>query len=419
MKTIEFRKYWIFFILLGLSQLAFGGNGGSGYSRYGIGDLTYFLSSRSEGMGGAGIGMLSANSINCLNPATWTSISRTRFSIGGIYEGYSSTDGKKSSYLSGTSFNGFMISLPLATRSGFVLGAGIIPYSRINYNIVTSESFDTFTYKIHYIGEGGLSRGYLGLSGMIGADVHLGLQVNYYTGTLNYTTKQLFGNSESMDAEALRVAELSGLGINAGAVYSGLKKFLPENQLLNVGLVISAGSKIKSKEQLFYTYQSAVITSRDTGVSIERNMHIPFAIGSGLSYTVDRYLFASDVYYQQWNSFNIDGATSTGLRNSYRISAGGEYQPKREGSMTYFQRVAYRLGFFYNSSYYKIKNEPLNEIGFTGGLGAPIFGDTRLDINAGFSLRGTTNLGLQKDKIFRLSFTLSGGEVWFERPEQE
>ena len=36
-----------------------------------------------------------------------------------------------------------------------------------------------------------------------------------------------------------------------------------------------------------------------------------------------------------------------------------------------------------------------------------------------YAVRGTTDLGLQKDHIVRLSFTVTGGEMWFVHPPEE
>src|SRR5258707_1223455 len=115
--------YFLLFlgILTGTSDAQ---NGGSAYSRYGIGDIRYFSSSRSIGMGGSSFALLSTNTIDEANPALWARIARTQFSASALYEGFSSSDDRKSGYFSGASFSGFMLAVPIATQSGIVLGAG-------------------------------------------------------------------------------------------------------------------------------------------------------------------------------------------------------------------------------------------------------------------------------------------------------
>jgi hypothetical protein len=409
-----------FSILIGFQSLL-AGNGGIGSSRYGIGDIQYFPSSRSFGMGGASLAVLTSASINRMNPAAWTQINRTRYSFGALYEGISAKDSSESRFFSGVTFSGLMVSLPVMPSNGVTLGFGISPYSRVNYNVITPSSFDTLNYNIQYIGDGGISQAHLGSSVRIGDDINLGLKIDYYSGTLNYITKQLFVGSNYTNGEVTRRLEVSGFGATAGFVYTGLKTLfnIPQTHTFSVGGIFSTGSSLKAKEQRFYSFDASTILVRDTSTALEGKMKLPLSLGGGVAYSMESYLLAADFYYQNWGKYSLFDMASQDIRNSYRMSAGMEYLYKRDISSPYFQRVAYRAGFFYNSSYYQLKNEPLNELGFTIGFGAPLFTDTRLNINLGYSFRGTTDKQLQKDNIFRLSFSLSGGEVWFERPAQE
>jgi hypothetical protein len=128
---------------------------------------------------------------------------------------------------------------------------------------------------------------------------------------------------------------------------------------------------------------------------------------------------AGDYAFQQWSKFQGYGLIAPTNRNSYRVSVGGEVQSSREGLPKTAGTTAYRAGLFYNSSYYLIDNQPINETGVTGGVGLPLFLDTRVDIALQYSMRGTTTNQLQKDKIIRLSITLSGDELWFVRAPEE
>jgi len=90
-----------------------------------------------------------------------------------------------------------------------------------------------------------------------------------------------------------------------------------------------------------------------------------------------------------------------------------------ENTAPFFQRTSYRLGVYYDATYYVVAGQPINETGFTGGTALPLFGDTRVDITAQYGMRGTTDFGLQKDKILRLSLSVTGAEAWFVRPPEE
>lgn len=408
-------------LALATTSLAFSDNGGSGYSRYFLGDIRYFATSRAEGMGGASLSVMSSSIIDQVNPATWTALSSTRFSVGILYSGYSTTDGSNSVFLSSANFNGFMLSVPIATQSGITFGGGITPLSSVNYNVVEPSTLGNVNYTTKFEGHGGLSQAHAGLSANFGTDLQLGAKMNYIFGTLHHSVSQIFNSSDYTDGVADRTTRLNGIGFTFGTVYTGLKKIfnLPESNALNIGLVVNTTSYLKAVDEEFFTYTSGSVTTKDTSASPEYHVRFPYAIGGGISYLSDRLLLASDMYYQNWSRYDGQGTNPVEIRDSYRFGAGAEIVPRRESLAPFFQRVAYRFGVYYDETYYRIKGEPVNEFGITGGLGIPVFRDTRLNIAAEFSFRGTTDLQLQKDKILRISFTLTGGELWFVRTEEE
>ncbi|HEY6193130.1 MAG TPA: hypothetical protein VI215_12475 [Bacteroidota bacterium] len=400
---------------------AFAGGGGSVYTRHGIGDLRYGTSGRGTGMGGVGIALLSSGVVDPLNPATWGVDNRTQFSISGFYEGFASSDDRNSTYLSQASFNGLMFAIPLIPRWGVVLGAGITPYSRVDYNIVSPSSQNGYDYTVRYQGDGGLSQGHLGFSAMPDSQLLLGAKMNYYFGTIRNTLDQSFTPAQYTDAEDIRLTRFNGLGATFGIVYRGLKNILnlPAGQTLNIGAVVSTVSRMNSAEERYFTYTTSSLTTRDTVLNPEGTTRLPLAAGGGIAFTAERYSLGADFTYQNWNAYTVNDVKSPDVRDSYRFSAGGELIPKREASAPFFQRLAYRAGFFYDASYYDIKGEPINEIGFTAGIGVPIVSDTRLHFTTGYSFRGTTDQQLQKDRILRFTVTLTAGELWFVRPPEE
>ena len=414
------RALALLLLLYANSLLA--GNGGSGYSRYGIGDIQYFVSGSGAGMGNVGLAVLSTSSINQFNPAAWTSLAQTRFSVGTLYEGYSTTDAQQSGYFSNMNFNGIMLSIPISTANGIVFGVGVIPYSTVNYSIKFDTSQAGLDYTLGYEGEGGVSEAQVGLSANLGNDIHLGTKMNYYFGTLRHTISQTFTNtSVYTNGQDLRSVDTKGLGFTFGAVYSGLASLLnfDKSRSLTLGLVATTTSYLSSSEEHQLTFSTSNLTTHDTETVRQAKITIPFCFGIGISYSSNRYLLAGDMFYQTWSKFDAAGLVSLPGRNSRRLGIGGELLPSKESSSKYGERMAYRMGIYYNSTYYLIKGEPINEIGITAGAGFPVFLDTRLNIGAEYSLRGTTDQQLEKERIIRISFTLSGGELWFQHPPEE
>jgi len=417
------RISWTFIALsmLATASVLADNTGGSSYSRYGFGDLRYFSTSRAMGMGGAGIAVLSNQAIDRSNPALWSRINRTRFSGSAMYEGFSSSDDNGSTYLSKTHVGALSLAIPIERDYGITLSAGVAPYSKVNYNIVTPASAANLNYTLRYKGDGGLSLAHLGLSGSIGTDVHLGAKLNYYFGSINYTTTQTFSTSAYTTAEVLRATRYSGLGSTFGAVYSGLRNILhlEEGTALNLAAVFTASSNPTTSEQRISTFNSGTVVANDTISLADGTVKFPYSVIVGLAYQSDRFTIASDFTWQNWSEMTVNGVGNPDLRDSYRFGIGMEFLPKKEFSAPFTQRLAYRAGLFYNASYYNVRNTPVNEFGITAGFGIPVFGDTRLGIAAEYSFRGTTDLQLQKDRILRISFTLDIGELWFVHPPEE
>ncbi|MBI3364824.1 MAG: hypothetical protein HY033_07950 [Ignavibacteriae bacterium] len=406
--------------ILACTSAIVAGNGGSGYSRYGIGDIYYDATSRTMGMGGAGLGVLSNNAIDRMNPAAWSRINRVRFSVSALYEGFSTADDRTSAYLAGTQFNGLMLAVPLVQKYGVVFGAGITPFSRVNYHIILPTTQGGYNYDLDYTGDGGTSQGHIGLSGTPTDDLSLGIKFQYYFGTLRHSITQTFTGTTYTNGEVVSSTRMNGVGITVGAIFSGLKHVFgfSESQALNVGFVLSTASNLTMANERYYAYTTS-LTTRDTSISPDGTLHFPLAVGGGVAYAGEQILLAADGYYQNWNAATFDGVKDPNLRDSYRLSVGGELTPRRNSDAPFFQRLAYRAGFFYNATYYQVKGQSINELGFTGGFGIPIFSDTRLGIAAEYSFRGTTEQQLQKDRILRISFTLSVGELWFVKPQEE
>jgi len=409
--------------LLTASNVAEAGSGGSVYSRFGIGDIRHYPGERYAAMGGAGIAVLSHNSVNTLTPAGWTMLNRTRYVIGGMYEGYAVRDANASTYLSSGVFNGAVLAVPLSMPNGFVLGIGLVPYSVVNYNLMTRVTDPLQSYTLQYVGEGGLSNVFIGLSAILTPDWHVGFRANYLFGSVENRILQTFGSAQYTDAVASHFTRMKGLGGTLGVIFSGLGEALgwPDSRSASVGIVFDTGVRLKATEESLYEYSvGGSITGRDTVAGLSGRIVLPISLGVGTSYTMkDEVVLACDLFYQNWNDFEALGAHPPELRDSYRMSFGLEFLPRRDVMATYFTRVAYRLGLFYSADNLRLAGKGIDEIGLTAGAGLPLFDETLLGIGVEYSLRGTTANQLVKDNILRISFTLNGGERWFMRFEEE
>ncbi len=318
-------------------------------------------------------------------------------------------------------FGGAMIAFPVAPSSGVVFAAGITPVTRVNYNAIAPSSQGSLSYNLRFRGSGGLSAAQAGLSASVGSDLQVGAKFQYYFGTIHHVVEQTFSTTDNSDATVDRSNQAHGVGGTVGVIYDGLTRTfgLGETERLSLGATFSTGSALRTTRDDFLTYVNGGVTTRDTATVASGSTRFPLSYAVGLAYATDRIVATADLQRQLWDDFTEDAVHPAELRNSLRLSAGIELLPKRDPGAPYHQRMSYRAGAFYHQTAYRVNAEAINETGVSAGFSIPVTGETRFHVGGEYAVRGTTDLGLQKDHIVRLSFTVTGGEMWFVHPPEE
>jgi len=410
-------------LLCGAVGAAHAQSGGSTYSMLGIGDLRYMPGARSAGMGYTGIGLSSSLYINPTAPATWTRINRTRVDASVLFEGFNSTDGHSSRYLSETDFGGALMAIPISPLDGIVMVGGFTPYSNVDFNVVTKGSYgsgaDQIDYKLAHVGTGGLGQAEIGLSWAPSEQWAVGASLNYVFGTIDKVTTMTSINTSIATGVMTETNYMHGVLANVGVLYSGFTGGLAP---LSIGANITTPGILHSVRDKKFVYsgggQSG--TSFDTLHLAEGTITIPVGLGFGLSWALnDRLIFAADYRLQAWGYSDFYGQTPEGLRNSQMAGIGFERAPSRDPSASCLNHLAYRLGFTFDATYYEVKGVPINEWTATGGLSLPVTGDTRLNLSAEYGVRGKQSSSLVKDTVLRFNVSLTLGEMWFVRPEED
>jgi hypothetical protein len=398
-----------------LSAQVFAGNGGSAYTMFGIGDLVYFPSTRSAGMGYTGIGLPSQGYINALAPAAWSRINRVRVDANAVYEGINTSDATAKLYQARGLFNGVHFAIPISPASGIVFVAGVSPFSRIAYNTSTIGTQGGVDYRLNNIGSGSLTRGQVGLSYAPLEDLALGVSLSYLFGKTS-TQRTLIPLSSGLSgATVFAERENRGTNVTFSTIFTGLGRVSEALRPLSLGFVLT------TRTHLSYDLAERVefIAEADTIQTAEQELTIPIAFGFGAAYQLaDRWLFAADYYAQAWSEARANGLPLTNIRNSNRFGVGVEKVPLKDAS-SWWDKLAYRLGFVYEATYYRVNGEPINMWAATGGVTLPVSGETRFNIGIEYGQRGIQQTALVKDRIIRLSFSLSIAEPWFIRYEEE
>ncbi len=189
----------------------------STYTRYGIGDLFYGYSARTMALNYSGSAMLNTDYVEILNPASWTNLSRTRIEFSFSYDDLKVSNSTESKYYGDGIFRGFTFAFPVSETNGIAVAMGIVPYSRINYEVVENvQDQSTGNYTATYQGVGGLSRIFIGGTYKVPYNFILGATLDYFFGNLTYTSSIEFFNSALFPSDYDLKFAPTGCGNNYG-----------------------------------------------------------------------------------------------------------------------------------------------------------------------------------------------------------
>lgn len=391
-----------------------GKNGGSTYSIFGIGDLNYSASTRTDGMGIMGFGLL-GNYTNLMNPAAWTEIPYTKFSTEFNFQRTNSTDGSNTSNRTYGDFESFNLSIPVNTKHGLVLDLGMANYSKVNYDIKSRGTALDENYTLYYSGVGGLTRINLGFSYIIFKYISAGAQFNYAFGDIQKTSQIIFDNTPIeglFNTHNVNTNSISGLYFSSGLIFHGFGDLFKSKNLnnLNLGIYFSSPAKLSSSISAVYDRS----TNSDSVYFSSGNINIPWSLGFGLSNTfLNSLVVAADVLFQNWNQYKYYDSHPDELKNSIRSGIGAEYTPSTKLEDPWYKKMSYRIGGSYTQGYLRINGQSINEIGVNAGFTLPLSRFNNADILLSYATRGTTSSGLVQDKIFKLGVSVNIGELWF------
>lgn len=413
------RKLTVIFLILlmtaGASRSQEDLAGGSPYSLFGIGDLNYFTSQRTYGMGITGVSLL-GNYLNSLNPAAVTKINATTINLNFNYGFLKTSSSNAVNKSSNGNLLGINIGIPFDQGRGWVMTLGFNPYSDVDYNVKLNGNIGGQNYTQSYSGTGGLSRINLGMAYSILREINIGVEYNYSFGQIKNENFIDFTNSAFNDTRISNQTDFQKSFLKGGAIIE-VGKLLKILQLrsLTLGFVFQSGLNLNATKDGIYRSSISVDTVRIKEGQIE----IPNVLGFGITNNFgNKVIVSADVILQDWSNYREYGEPREGFQQSYRGGLGVEFLPS-ETNQSFWGKNTYRLGAFYENSYYKVNNESINTMGFRGGINIPISRYNSLDFAVNYSFRGKTENGLVKDEFLNFTAGVNFGEIWFIRPSDE
>ncbi len=401
-----------FSLLFSLAAVAQQEGTASPYSYYGIGDVRFKGTAETRSMGGLSI-IPDSIHINLQNPAAYSALRLTTFSVGGSFNVTNFKTNSDKDQGQRTTLDYLAVAFP-AGKLG--VGFGLIPYSSVGYKVRSGSNTTTDPYHA-YSGEGGMNKVFLGAGYKISSKFSIGVDFNYNFG--NVETKNIWSQDIQYSTRELNTSDLSGFNINTGVIFNTkIKKkydfyasatYTPESTL-------SSDNTRQLATVIDYQGAEGVVESRDLVVG-DTDLKLPskYSFGAGFGKKTEWFVGA-EVTLQQSSKFGnrYNDITNVSYKDAEKYTIGGYFVPEYNSFTSYWKRITYRAGLKYENTGLVISDVPIKDYGFTLGLGLPV-GGAISNLNLGFEYgrRGTTEANLVKENYANIFLSLSLSDRWF------
>ena len=420
------RKIFIV-LFLSFTCIVFGQRATSSpYSYFGIGDEFSARTVEQNAMGGIGVAFSHYKYLNFTNPAAYSDLRFTTYSLGALNNDLKLKTGRTSQSSTSTNLSYVALAFPIGSKAGFSLG--LQPLSSVGYSLTNFERDDNSNVleATFFEGNGGVNRLFGAFGIKVIKNLSLGIEADFSFGSVENRITSQRANV------ALLTRYEENTTIRGGSVKLGAQY---QKELKN-DLFINAGTTFKFSNDLNVTGTDRLYTlavsqfgeeERDIGSStpINGTFNLPlkstFGIGVG---KLDKWYVGAE--YETQDAFSTTGllATTTGsyrYDDSNRISIGGYYLPKINSISSYWDRITYRAGvriektgLLADGSGANTNFTEINDFGISFGLGLPLKRLSTVNLGFEFGKRGTTENNLIEENYFNLRLSLSLTDVnWF------
>jgi hypothetical protein len=399
---------------------------GSPYSRFGIGDLHRLSNARNLSMGGVSIALRDKGGINYSNPASYTAFDSLSFIFeGGMINHYAST---RTNELQATnnyiSLGYLLFGFPVTEwwRASF----GLLPFSDVGYNIIDQENHPQ-AGSVDYLfkGQGGINQMYFGSGFRLHPKLSAGINVAYLFGTLEKSRAAYFADTSF--SQNLRIANRTHYGDLLPSFGLQFHEEWKNDHYFTAGMTYGPQTALKvSADQIaetFTTGSSGLEFIKDTVSNLsgqKGKVVFPAGFGSGLTYgKKGRWEVSAEFRMQNWEAYRYFDIRDS-LKNSFQLATGFFIIPDPGSISSYWERLTYRAGIRYGSSYLQLRDKQISEIGISFGMGLPLRrSQSMLNLGVEYGRRGTLASDLIQENFFRVVIGVSVYERWFQQRRYE
>jgi len=401
----------------------------SPYATYGIGDVKYDNTIETASMGGISTAYISdfTSNFNFANPANNANFELTSIKLEATNENnYFKTDynntksTKHSTYLSNIS-----LAFPLSPK--LKMGLSYQPYSSKSYEIVNfiKSSDETVIGANRFKGSGTLNTAQIALGYKVNDKFAVGARANYYFGNLYDLNELTYVNAELINGYETK-NNIRNFNFTLGASYQNLNT--STDRKFTVGATTTFGNTSNMttdyKNSTYFYDSTGTIAEGSESIIEQKNTSsknlLPLQASLGVGYGEENKWFLSlQGDYKKGESITYFGNTLN-LEDSFRVSAGGWYLPNYNNFRSYFSRIVYRYGAFYEKGNLKIAGQNINKFGVSAGVLLP-FKNSSITRMSGLELglevgkRGTLKNNLINQNFINLKVGFNFADKWFRK----
>ena len=303
---------------------------------------------------------------------------------------------------------------------------GLMPYSNVSYNIVTTGEVvnrpeATADYK--YEGSGGINQVYMANGWQIIPNfLYVGARIGYAFGTVEDETRIDLSETEFdiiggdtlqrdkafLPSQYIRSSRYSDILLEGG-IY--MKKDFAKNVSLNLGVVYEFGANMNTKRDEVIKIDEGLNPDPATDeilIDSRGTTFLPPKLGVGFSISKQfKWTFGLDYYNRDWSQFKSDFGSEQPLVKSQKIILGGEFTPDFFSATSYFKRVTYQFGFNYEQTPIEINNTGIDDFGINFGVSLPVGSASILNFGATYGQLGTTSDGLIRENYLKFNLGMT------------
>lgn len=393
----------------------------SPYSRFGLGNLNNSSSADQLGMGGSSVVYNNPDVINFNNPATYSSFKAKSFlfttSLNSSASRFTTTNNIQ--YENNTSFSKIALGFPV--NQYISVSSGLLPFSNVGYQLDynDTENFLEDTVSISSIGNGGLSKYYLGASVKLHKTLSVGVNASYLFGGLSRNKTADFNNSSIFNVSSVNRTNITGVSFETGLLFN---TDLSEDNNISFGLTYNHNANLNARRTLLgttYELNNSLLVIKDTFQNEVENgtIVLPSKLSAGMMYTSEKWLLLANYSSQNWSDYSLtfgEEREDDNLENSVCVSSGLQYTPEFNSVTKYWKRINYRMGARYDKTYLSLKDLQLTEKSLSFGLGLPVKrSNSFYNIGMEVGKQGTTQDKLIQERFVRFTFGVTFKGLWF------